>query len=368
MSEGPKLRVGLVVPPLPSPRLAGLELAVEGLAKGLYERGHDVLLYTVVDPMRTKQWASQVGHAARAIHTAIGFEGELGGCDVVHDHTLAALFVRNTHHRAPLVTTNYGPFDADPLPMYRRRPDDHVPLIGVSLHQRYQEPKSLTLSTVIHPGIDVHRYSYRANGAGYLVVLGPMTPDGGILDAIRVAKATDRPLWIYSSVEGPAEHDYFHHVIRPLLCRDVQFADDLAAQDRIDLIARASALIHPVRRNEAFSFAIIEAMACGTPAVALAGVASELVEHGEHGMVARNIAGLVRGVLDIDQLDRASCRLRAERFFDCHEVAKHHEDFYNEVLTDSGNRCLGTGTRDRRSRHSGESDEFETSQQAVDLP
>ncbi|MGI9614441.1 MAG: glycosyltransferase [Acidimicrobiales bacterium] len=332
MSQGPKLRVGLVVPPLPSPRHVGLELAIEGLAKGLHQLGHDVLLYTVVDPMRTKQWASQVAHAARAIHTAVGLEGELGGCDIVHDHTVAGLFVRNLHHRAPLVTTSYGPFDADPIPLYRRRPGDHVPLLAVSLHQYREEPESVAVAAVIHPGIDVHSYTYRAKGAGYLVTFAPMAPDGGIVEAIEVAKATNRALWIYSSIEGPAEHAYFHNVIRPLLGRNIQFADDLAAQDRRDLLARASALIHAVTRDEAFNMAIVEALASGTPTVALKGVADEIIEHGEHGYLADDTSGLMRGVGNIDRISRERCRRRAERYFDCREVAIHHEDFYREVL------------------------------------
>ena len=368
MSEGLRLRVGLVVPPLPSPRHNGLELAVDGLAKGLHRRGHDVSVFTVVDPMRTKQWATQVGHAAQAIYTAIAADGELGECDIVHDHTLAALFVRNLHHRHPLVTTNYGPFDADPIPMYRRRPDDHVPLLGVSLHQVCDKPDSLTVSDVIHPGIDVHEYPYRSRGAGYLLSLGPMTPAGGVLEAINVAKVTDRPLWIYASIEGPVEHAYFHHVIRPHLGRDIQFEDDLAGPDRRDLLARATALIHATDTNEAFSMAIVESLACGTPTVALAGVASEIVEHGEHGYIARNTSGLIRGVLDIDQINRADCRRRAERYFDCREVARCHEEFYLDVLADARDERQGSRPCDQPATRLPDSKTSSEHPQVVDLP
>ncbi len=337
MSQRSKLRVGFVVPPLPSPRQKGLELAIDGLAKGLHSRGHEVTVFTVRDPMRTKQWATQVGHVAQAIYTAIAADGELGDCDIVHDHTLAALFVRNLHHRHPLVTTTYSPFDADPIPMYRRRPDDHVPLLAVSLHQNRSKPDSLTVSDVIHPGIDVERYPYRSRSADYLVTLGPMTPDGGVLEAIDVAKATGRPLWIYASVEGPAEHDYFHRVVRPRLDHDIQFEDDLAAPDRRDLLGRAAALLLTGTRDDAFSMAIVEALACGTPIVALDGVASEIIEPGEHGYIGRNNGDLIRGVHQIDKISRAACRRRAERYFDCNEVARYHEEFYREVLADA---CL----------------------------
>lgn len=332
MTEGPKLRIGLVSPPLPSPRHEGLELALDGLAKGLNGRGHDVVLLTIVDPMRTKQWASQVGLAARMLYRAAGLEGELGSCDIIHDHTLAGLFVRNLHHRAPVVTTNYGPFDADPIPMYRRRPDDHVPMLAVSPHQGLRAPDSVTVTTAIHPGIDVGAYPFRPRGSGYLLTTCRMEPSGGIPESIEIAKACDTPLLICSRVEEPAQHDFFHDIVRPHLGSDVQFAGELCMRDRIDLIAGATALLHPVRWAEPFGVAIVEAMACGTPCIASPGSASEIIEYGETGFIADSKAGFIKAVQRVGSISRAACRERAERFFDCDEVASHHEDFYREIL------------------------------------
>ncbi|MDH3682424.1 MAG: glycosyltransferase [Acidimicrobiia bacterium] len=334
MSEGPKLRVGLVAPPLPSPRHDGLELALDGLARGLLGRGHDVLLFTIGDPMRTKQWASEVGHTARKLYHAVGLEGELGCCDIVHDHTLAGLFVRNLHHRAPLVTTNYGPFDADPIPMYRRRPDDHVPMVAVSLDHLRRAPKSVTVSTVIHPGIDLTPYRFRSRGSGYFVTTGRMQPSGGIVQSIKMAKATSTPLIILSSAERPKEVDYFYDVVRPELGGNIDYIDDLGWRDRIDILAGADALLHPVGWPDPFGTAIVEAMACGTPTIATPGAAREIIADGETGFIAGTQAGLIAAVDRLGTIDRARCRERAKRLFDCDEVATRHEDFYHQVIAD----------------------------------
>ncbi len=335
MTEGPKLRVGLVVPPLPCPHREGLELAVDGLAKGLSSRGHDVVLLTIVDPLRTKQWAMQFGLAARTIHQETALGKELGDCDIVHDHTLAALFVRNVHHRAAVVTTNYGPFDADPIPMYRRRADDHVPMIALSCDQASRAPKSVTVSTVIHPGIDISMYRYRPLGSDYFVVTGPMHEDGGIVEAIEIASATDAALMIYSKVEEPDEHDYFHEHVRPHLGPTIQFHAELALRDRSDLLGGAKALLHPVKWCEPFAMTIVEAMACGTPTIAFAGgAAEEIFEHGVTGYIGSSMSELIAAAGRIESINRDHCRQRAERFFDCDEVAGHHEDFYREVIDD----------------------------------
>ena len=332
MNSGPKLRVGMVVPPLPCPRYEGLDLAVEALSKGLHERGHDVVVWTIADPMRTSQWAVQVGLSANSLHSVMALEGELGSCDIVHDHSLAALFLRNLHHRAPVVTTNYGRFDADPIPMYRRRPDDHVPLCAVSVDQGRRAPKSLRVSTAIHPGLDVGRYRYRRRAGDYLVTTCRLRPDGGVVEAIEVARGADLPLWICAPVESPEEHEFFEDVVRPCLGPNVQL-DDLAPTDRIDLMAGAKAMIHPVQDHEPFAMAIVEAMACGTPTVALArGANAEIIDYGRTGYVADTMAGMIAAVRHIDAIDRAACRERAEDFFSCDEVARFHEELYFEIL------------------------------------
>ncbi len=189
------------------------------------------------------------------------------------------------------------------------------------------------MATIIHPGFDPGPYRYRPAGSTYLVSVGAMGPEGGIVEAIEIARITRSVLVICSRIETPDETDYFYTVVRPQLDIDIQFVDNLTGADRIDLLAGARAVVHPVRAAEPFPTAIVEAMACGTPALTLAGGAAvELIDDGTTGLVADDVDGLADHVAGIDGLSRGACRRRFERYFGPDEVARHHEDFYRETI------------------------------------
>jgi glycosyltransferase involved in cell wall biosynthesis len=74
---------------------------------------------------------------------------------------------------------------------------------------------------------------------------------------------------------------------------------------------------------------MIEAMACGTPVVALRrGSVAEIVVDGATGLVVDDPRGLVAAVQTVDVLDRRSCRMLAERHFDLAVMAAGYERIF----------------------------------------
>ena len=78
---------------------------------------------------------------------------------------------------------------------------------------------------------------------------------------------------------------------------------------------------------------MVEAMACGTPVVALRrGSVPEVVEHGVTGYVLddpKQLAGAVRAV---ERLRPQDCRSRVRRLFDVSVMAAGYEDAYRRAL------------------------------------
>jgi glycosyltransferase involved in cell wall biosynthesis len=88
-----------------------------------------------------------------------------------------------------------------------------------------------------------------------------------------------------------------------------------------------------VQWEEAFGLVMIEAMACGTPVVALArGAVPEIVTPGENGDYAEDAGALPPLVDRVAVLDRARVRASVEQRFAYHRMVSGYVDLYRRVL------------------------------------
>lgn len=77
---------------------------------------------------------------------------------------------------------------------------------------------------------------------------------------------------------------------------------------------------------------MVEAMACGTPVLALrAGSVPEVVKEGVSGHVSHRIDELVKRARDL-RLDPAHVREYAETNFSQQRMARQYRDLYNRIL------------------------------------
>jgi glycosyltransferase involved in cell wall biosynthesis len=341
---------GRVAPPwlaVPPSRYGGIELSVDVLARGLAACGHQVILFATGEsacsaPGVEVAWlypealgTQNASSAAELNHTHAAYQTLAGaGVDIVHDHTLAGLFVAQTA-TCPVVTTNHGPFSSQVLADVYRRTAPRVPLISISHHQAASAPPDIPVATVIHHGIDLDRYPFNpTNGAEYVAVLARFSPEKGIDRAIEAARLAGVPLKIAAKCAEPAEHAYYQQVIKPQLGPSIEYVGELDHQAKTELLAGAAALLNPVAWPEPFGLVNIEALACGTPVVATdRGAIPELIDPGTTGYLANTTTELAKALLDTDRIDRHQCRRAAEAQFSMKRMASDHEAFYHQVLT-----------------------------------
>jgi glycosyltransferase involved in cell wall biosynthesis len=202
------------VPPL---RYGGTERVVAGLTETLVRAGHDVVLFASGDSITSAKLVpcctrglrldanvkDSIAHHVVQLGKLVERAGEF---DVIHNHLDYLAFPLAAALRLPMVTTLHGRLDLPDLqPVYAHYAE--APLISVSNAQRTPLPDACWLATV-HNGIDLTHFTPRAAPGRYLAFLGRISPEKGIEEAIRIARAVDMPLRIAAKID-PLDTEYF---------------------------------------------------------------------------------------------------------------------------------------------------------------
>src|SRR3954469_5273309 len=293
------MRIAQIAPLFESvpPRLyGGTERVVSYLTEELVRLGHEVTLFASGDSRSSAKLAPCSDRALRLAgapapppsHTL-----QLGRVfarqdefDIVHFHTDYYHFPLSRRMRTPYITTLHGRLDfADLVPLY----EDfrHPPLVSISASQREPLAFSNWAATVYH-GLPPEQFPFRErpDQTPYLAVVGRVSPEKRVDDAIRIARTLGIELRIAAKVDKADEH-YFNQVIRPMLREPgIVFLGEQDEQAKCRLIAGALAFLFPIDWPEPFGLVMVESMACGTPVVARRrGSIPEVVDDGITGVI-----------------------------------------------------------------------------------
>ncbi|HEY8534678.1 MAG TPA: glycosyltransferase [Micromonospora sp.] len=112
----------------------------------------------------------------------------------------------------------------------------------------------------------------------------------------------------------------------------VKWIGTVSGRARDELVATARCALFPLRWEEPGGTAVVEALALGTPVVALArGCVPELVEHGRTGLLTRDEEELGELVAYADRLDPRECCWEAARRFTPAVMAERYVELYEHV-------------------------------------
>ena len=342
-----KLRIAQLAPlwvQVPPPRYGGTERVVHALTEELVARGHDVTLFAAGGSVTSAHLRTsspgplwELKDADADIAHVLQIEDvvrQSSNFDIIHSHINGLPWLASERLTAPLVTTLHGRLD---LVHQRKLLATYAgqPIISISDWQR-RPVGDLHLNWIatIHHGLDLeHSYRLGEGNGGYLAFVGRMSPEKDPVTAIRVAIRAGLPLKIAARVD-PSDELYFREKVEPYLKGpSVEWLGEINEPAKIALLAGARALLMPVDWDEPFGLSFIEALASGTPVIARPrGSLPEIVVNGLHGFLVETEDQLVASVLQVDSIDRTTCRKWALERFSAKRMAGDYEDAYMQVI------------------------------------
>ena len=340
------MRIAQIAPlaePVPPELYGGTERVVSLLTEELVRRGHEVTLFASGDSETEARLVSATREALRLGPVdldpnlyqmlALGLVFERADqFDVIHSHVDYFALPFTPLVKTPVVTTLHGrqdlPGQQTIYEMYSA-----APLVSISDNQR--EPIShANWAATVYNGTDTASFTFTEKGGEHFVYVGRICPEKNIEGAIAIARRTGIPLRIAAKVD-PVDAEYHESVIKPLIDgRQVEYLGELGHAEKDELLGSGLALLFPVDWPEPFGLAMTEAMACGTPVLALRrGSVPEVVEDGVTGFVRDSEEELAEVAAEVTRLSRRACRDRVERLFSIDAMTDGYETVYRSLTT-----------------------------------
>ena len=357
-----RLRIAQVAPPMervPPRAYGGTERVVFELVRELDRRGHEVTTFASGD--------SEVpGHHVTTVPEALRPAGYMGDAapyffltmrdvldrsadfDIIHSHLEWASVLLARVSPIPVVSTFHGRLD---LPWADQTfAGATAGLVAISNNQASTHP-SVDWAGVVHNGLTLDEAPFDRRRGDGLCFVGRMAPEKGIVEAIEIAQATDRPLRIAAKV-GPwaPEQDYYAQVFKPALeaaGSSIEFLGELDQADRDALFAESYAVLMPGSWPEPFGLVAIEALACGTPVIARrVGALPEIIREGVDGFFGDDVAELAFMVGRVGDVDRKAISTSVRERFSAGRMTDGYEAIYRQMLGEAGDDRATEATDD----------------------
>ena len=393
--KAPKsLRVAMIAPPwlgLPVKGYGGIEVVVQGLIKSLQKQGIEVVLYANgARKMRGVETRSlftsdifahihdpyyeTVSDVQAHLLWALNDIKKDGKFDIIHDHNphVGPLFwamASKMKNVPPVLHTFHGPSftkieTEDPGAHYNTHDLEQMKDLGnlymvcISKAMGKGAPKEIKphMLAPVHNSIDTAAFPFKNEKKNYYITLARFTPYKGQHIAVKLARKLRKRLRMSGVVAGIGtnrkllfelsnpmskfrnniEFKYYSDKILPYVLKypSITYAGNLGGAKKNKFIAEAKALLFPIEWEEPFGMAVIEALACGTPVVAMRhGAMPEIIEHGVNGFLADNEEEFGEYMLRVGEIDPAACRKSVQTKFAADHMAKNYIERYKEVLS-----------------------------------
>lgn len=384
----------MIAPPwlaMPIKGYGGIELVVEGLVDELKQRD-DVEVVVFANGARKIKRVKTYSTYSKELFETIDFPyydaplqimqthlnfalktiEEDGEFDIIHDHNPyigPAFFspVSRIPGLPPVLHTFHGPPFSTPSTVEDGQEDNRPQLKYMNLGRLYmtciseamakKAPREILphVLPAVHNAVEIGHFPYIQKKGNYYITLARFTKDKGQAIAVKFAAKYKKRLRMAGTVAGMGtsrkvllelsnplskyrkneEFRYYSDQVLPSVLRhaNITYAGNLSGKKKMKFMGEAKALLFPIQWDEPFGMAVIEALACGTPVVAMRrGAMPEIIEHGVNGWLADTEEEFFEYALRVDEIDPAACRKSVEEKFSAKIMADKYVERYREII------------------------------------
>ncbi len=337
-------QVSSLMEAVPPKLYGGTERIVSFLTEELVRMGHDVTLFASGDSVTSAKLEPCWPQAMRLDETARDYLAphvmmveriarRVHEFDIVHLHIDYLGYPIMDRSGIPFVTTLHGRLDLPVLPpLYELF--SHVPVVSISNSQRGPLPGANYVDTIYH-GIPSDLLAQGPGDGGYLAFIGRISPEKAPDAAIRIAAAAGWKIKIAAKIDN-ADRIYFEEKIKHLFdLPHVDYIGEINDGQKSEFLGNAAGLLFPIAWSEPFGLSMIEAMACGTPVIAMRnGSVPEVVDEGVTGFIVESEDEAVAAVHRLPELERATVRRTFEQRFGARRMAEDYVCIYRDLIAD----------------------------------
>lgn len=389
-----KLRVAMIAPPwlsVPPDGYGGIEVVVDGLTRELAKSGVTVELFSIgksrIPGVKSHSLYQdeQYSHIHKPIFEsspivlahllfALDTIAKDGKFDIIHDHNgfIGPTLLRwatEIPHIPPVLHTLHGPPFSGPRALNGENlPDNrllwqqlgnakNLYIVGISKALMRDAPSELKsqLLPPVHNAIEVDQFQFQARKQKHFITLARFSPEKGQHLAAKLCDELGYGLKMAGTVAGIGSEKqlvlelanplseyrsypdfrYYSDLVLPLTVKNprIHYVGNVGGHRKIRFIGSAKALLFPIDWEEPFGMAVIEALACGTPVIAMnRGAMPEIIEHGVNGFLANSVEEFGSYMQRIDEIKPAQCRLSVEKLFSTPIMAREYLDRYHQIL------------------------------------
>ena len=185
-------------------------------------------------------------------------------------------------------------------------------------------------SEYAYNGIDMDKYKFQEKKGENLIFVGRLDTFKQPHVAINVAKKTGLKLDIFggSFVQDQA---YLKQIIDSCDGKQIIMHLDASQDEKVKFTQNAKCLLFPSKMGEPFGLVAIEAMACGTPVIALNdGAIKEVI--GEQAFIADNEDDMCKMTKRVGTFEPAVLRVFVEKNYSQKVCAARYETLYKRIL------------------------------------